>query len=405
MKPTTSPNCKSLAGLVLVMTLSIGACGTVLPPMDYKVVDSKATPDELLKPSVDPIDAGTAQPFTPVAFIPVEISQPKEDKLFGLTYSVDKGPWAKTQNTTQLLINGKRLVDPEGSITHWSLMSNTGYITYLVRNDRVEETPDKLSHFDLKLLDARAPGQLPQKIASLATNGFRHLWRFGDDPTPIQADVYSLTSRGVVLMREDNSVITYFEAGKAPVTTALPVGFKATPFGITTDFAYGRHIRVIQHRGVHKLLGFLPSAQEELYDVGFWNMERGEMTAIATDVVVNVDSEQAFRNYIVGKAQMVDSASGPLAITVEDTLKKTVARNLATLQKVTLVETPIKQGLGFESGFEMKRAGGIGEYHKVWVRFGIANGSMSNSQINDLEKWMREKSANIAQVQVESQME
>lgn len=402
MKTTPFDFRKSLTGVVLVASLSIGGCGTVLPPMDFKVLDAKATPDELLQPSVDPIDAGTAQPFTPAAFIPVEISQPKADKLFGLsaiTGNDTSGSWAKTQNTSQLLVNGKRLVDPEGSITHWSLMSNTGYITYLVRNDRVEETPDKLSHYDLKLLDVRAPGQQPQKIASLATNGFRHLWRFGDDPTPIQADVYSLTSRGVVLMREDNSVITYFEAGKAPVTTALPVGFKATSFGITTDFAYSRHIRVIQHRGVHKLLGFLPSAQEELYDVGFWNMERGEMTAIAKDVVVNVDNEQAFKNYINGTAQMVDSASGPLVITVEDTLKKTVARNLATLQKVTLVETPIKQGHGFDSGFEMKRAGGIGEYHKVWIRFSIANGSMSNSQINDLEKWMREKTANIAQAQ------
>ena len=392
------PAFRLLAGVVLATALFIGGCGTVLPPMDFKVVDTKATPDELLQPSVDPIDAGTAQPFTPVAFVPVEISQPKEDKLFGLTYSVDKGPWAKTQNNSQLLVNGKRLVDPDGSITHWSLMSNTGYITYLVRNDRVEQTPDKLSHFDLKLLDVRTPGQQPQKIATLATDGFRHLWRFGNDPTPIQAEVYSLTSRGVVLMREDNTVITYFEVGKAPVTTALPVGFKATVFGITTDFAYGRHIRVIQHRGVHKLLGFLPSAQEELYDVGFWNMVKGEMTAIAKDVVVNVENEQAFNNYVEGNAQMVDSASGPIAITVEDTLKKTVARNLATLQKVTLVETPIKQGHGFSSGFEMKRAGGIGEYHKVWVRFSIANGSLSNSQINDLEKWMRDKTANVAQV-------
>lgn len=399
MKNKPLASCKSLIGVVLVASLSISGCGTVLPVMDYKVLDTKETPEELLKPSVDPIDAGTAQPFTPGAFVPVEITQPKEDESFGLTYTVDKGPWAKTQNTSQLLVNGKRLVDPDGSITHWSLMSSTGYITYMVRNDRVEETPDKLSHFDLKLLDVRAPGQQPQKIASLATNGFRHLWRFGNDPTPIQAEVYSLTSRGVVLMREDNSVITYFEAGKTPVTTALPVGFKATEFGITTDFAYGRHIRVIQHRGVHKLLGFLPSAQEELYDVGFWNMERGEMTAIAKDVVVNVDTEHAYKNYIVGKAQMVDSASGPLVITVEDTLKKTVARNLATLHKVTLVETPTKQGHGFESGFEMQRAGGIGEYHKVWVRFSIANGSMSNSQINDLEKWMKDKSPNLAQVQ------
>ena len=400
MNTISFPSCKSLASVVLATTLAIGGCGTVLPPMlEFKVVDTKATPDELLQPSVDPIDAGTAQPFEPIAFVPVEITQPKEDKLFGLTYTEDKGPWAETQNASQLLVNGKRLVDPEGNITHWSLISNTGFITYLVRNDRVEETPDKLTHYDLKLLNVQASGQQPRKIGSLATNGFRHLWRFGNDPTPIQAELYHFTSRGVVLMRDDSSVITYFEADKAPVTTALPVGFKATPFGITTDLAYGRHIRVIQHRGVHKLLGFLPSAQEELYDVGFWNMEKGEMTAIAKDVVVNVDSEQAFKNYIGGKAQMVDSASGPLVITVEDTLKKTVARNLATLQKVTLVETPIKQGHGFTSGFEMKRAGGIGEYHKVWVRFTIANGSMSNSQINDLEKWMQEKSPSIAQAQ------
>lgn len=380
------------ASILIASYLGLAGCGTaILPPMDFKVVDTKATPDELLMPSVDPINNGTVKPFVPVPFVPVEISFPQDDQSFGLTYSVDKGPWSKTQNPNQLLVNGKRLVDPEGSIVTWSMISDTGFITYLVRNDRVEETPDKLSHFDLKHLDVRTTGRQPQTIATLATDGSRHLWRFGTDSKPLQADLYHLTSMGVVLMREDNSVLTYFEAGKSPVTTALPVGYKATSFGVTTDLAYSRHIRIVQHRGVHKLLGLLPSAQEELYDVSWWNLETGEITATAKDVVVNVDSEKAFENYINGAAQMVNVATGPLVITIEDTLKKTMARNLATLQKVTLVETPIKQGHGFQAGFERKRAGGVGEYHKAWVRFGIANGDLSNSQINDLEKWMKDK--------------
>jgi hypothetical protein len=391
---------KQLAGAVLVTTLSIAGCGTpLLPPMDFKVVDTKATPDELLQPSIDPIGAGTVKPSQPGPFVPVEITAPKADKLFGLTNSVDKGPWAKTQNTAQILVNGRRLVDANGTIRTWSPISNTGFITYLVKNDRVEQTPDGLSHYDLKMLDVRTPGQQAEVIATLASNGSRHLWRFGKDAQPQLAELYHLTSKGVVLMREDNSVITYFEAGKTPVTTALPVGYKATAFGVETDLAYGRHIRIIQHRGVHKLLGLLPSDKEELYDISFWNMERGEITGTAKDVVVNVATEDAFQNYINGASQMVDSASGPLVVSIEDTLKKTVARNLATLEKVVLVETPIKQGHGFQAGFETKRAGGIGEFHKVWVRFGIANGNLSNSQINDLEQWMKEKAPTVAQNQ------
>ena len=400
MKKITTAYCKPLTGAVLVSILTLSGCGTaLLPPMDFKVVDTKATPDELLQPSIDPMGTGKIKPSRPGPFVPVEITAPKEDKLFGLTNTVDKGPWAKTQNTAQILVNGRRLVDANGAIRTWSPISNTGFITYLVKNDRVEQTPDGLSHYDLKILDVRSPGRQAEVLATLATDGSRHLWRFGKDEQPQLAELYHLTSKGVVLMREDNSVITYFEAGKAPVTTALPVGYKATAFGVTTDLAYGRHMRIIQHRGVHKLLGLLPSDKEELYDISFWNMETGEITATAKDVVVNVASEDAFQNYINGASQMVDSASGPIVVSIEDTLKKTVARNLATLEKAVLVETPIKQGHGFQAGFETKRAGGIGKFHKVWVRFGIANGDLSNSQINDLEKWMKEKSTNIAQAQ------
>lgn len=382
------------------ITVSTTGCGTLLPPVpEFKVVDTKATPDELLAPSIDPIDQGTVMPFKPDAFLPVEISMPQADRLFGLTYTEDKGEWAHTQNTSQLLVNGKRVVDPTGAITQWAAFSDTGFITYLVRNDRVEKTPDELTHYDLKLLDVRTPGKPPQKIATYATDGGRHLWRFGREPDPVQAELFHLTSKGVVVLRDDNTVITYFEAGKPPVTSALPVGYKAVSFRVVTDLAYSKHIRIVQHRGPHKLLGLLPSAQEELYDISFWNMERGVMTSTAKDVVINVTSEESFQNYVNGASQMVNAASGPLVLTIEDTLKKTIARNLATLEKVTVVETPIKQGHGFKTGLERRRAGGIGIQNKVWVRFGIANGDMSNSQITDLEKWMKDKAATVAQVE------
>lgn len=387
------------AALTAIAVVTSG-CGTILPPVpDFKVVDLKAQPDELrMGPSIDPIDRGSVQAFKPEPFVPLEISVPKADRTFGLTYSEDKGDWAHTQNTSQLKVNGKRVVDPQGEITQWSPLSDTGFITYLVRNDRVEKTPDLFTHYDLKLLDART-GKPPQKIASYATNGLRQQWRFGREPDPVQAELFHLTSKGVVLLRDDSTVITYFEAGKPPKTTALPVGYKAVSFGVVTDLAYGKHIRIVQHRGPHKLLGLLPSAQEELYDISFWNMERGVMTATAKDVVINVTSEESYQNYVNGAAQMVNSSSGPIVITIEDTLKKTIARNLATLEKVTLVETSMKQGHGFETNFERRRAGGVGLYHKVWVRFTIANGDMSNSQINDLEKWMKDKAATLAQVE------
>lgn len=384
-----------LVASALASALALAGCGSILPPMsDFKVTNIGATPTELMQNNLDPIDTGAAQPFQPPAFFPVELSSPQADTAFGLGINPDSGAaYARTQNTNQLLVNGRRLVDPQGKITNWSPIANTGFITYLVQDDRVGQTIDHFSHYDLKLLDVRTPGKKPQKIASLATNGFKHLWQFGNDKTQQQAERYMLTSRGVVALREEGTVITYYEAGKAPVTTALPVGFKATAFGVTSDFAYSQHIRVIQHRGVHKLFGILPSAQEELYDVGYWNMVQGNMTMIANDLVVNTMNETAFQNYVSGKAQMSDSASGPLVVTVEDTLKKTVARNLATLQKVTLVQTERKQGHEFSSGLELRPNGGVGKYHKVWVEFSIANGDMSNTKIVDLEAWMNRKAS------------
>lgn len=389
--PRLSLRALACGSLVAVATMTSG-CGTLLPNVpEFKVTNMKATPDELLAPSSDPIDQGSVKPFTPSSFSPVEISTPTEDQTFGLTFTEKKGPWAQTQNTSQLLANGRRVIDPQGPIYTWSPLSDTGYITYLVQETRVGKVQDGLTHYDLKLLDVRTAGKTPVKIARYATNGARHLWSFGKDE-PIQVQQFFLTSRGVVTLREDSTVVTYFEAGKAPFTSALPVGYKVADFGVDTDIAYGKHLRILQHRGPHKLFGVLPSSQEELYDVSFWNVERGEKTATAKDIVVNVTSETSFRNYVEGKAQMVNSPSGPFAITVEDTLKKTIVRNLATLQKVTLVETSVKQGHGFSTGFETRRAGGMGAYGKVWVNFAPANGELSNKKIIDLESWMKNPS-------------
>ena len=137
--------------------------------------------------------------------------------------------------------------------------------------------------------------------------------------------------------------------------------------------------------------------QEELYDVSWLNLETGVITATAKDVVVNVENERAFRNHINGASRLINPNSGPLVISVEDTLKKTIVRNLATLQKETLVETSSKKGHGFEAGFERQRSGGIGEFHKVWIRFSIGNGDFSNKQINDLESWMRTTNVSVVE--------
>lgn len=363
-------------------------CGTVLPPvLEFEVVDTKATPQELSTPSIDPIASGKVTPFTPPEFYPVEILFPEADQTFGLTFTVDKGDWAKTQNTDQLLVEGRRVTDKDGRIVAWSDLSDTGFFTYMVYKDRIGDTPDKYLHYDLRMIDARKPSSKPQTIATVAVRGSRSIWNLSGES--VECEEYFLTSRGLVLLNEEGSVVTYFEVGNQPVTTTLPVGYKVTSFGVTGDMAYSKHIRIIQHRGPHKLLGMLPSAQEELYDVSWLNLETGAITATAKDVVVNVENERAFRNHINGASRLINAKSGPLVISVEDTLKKTIVRNLATLQKETLVETSSKKGHGFEAGFERQRSGGIGEFHKVWIRFSIGNGDFSNKQINDLESWMR----------------
>lgn len=267
-----------------------------------------------------------------------------------------------------------------------SRYSDTGYITYLVKENRVDQSRDGYDHFALKMLDVRTAGKRPVVIGNFATKGRESLWTLGKEG-PFPAEKYPLTSKGVVLLRDDNTVISFFSYGQPVHTTALPVGYKAIDFNITSDLDYGRHIIIVQHRGNRKLFGLIPSDREELYDVSFWNMEHGQMTATAKNVVVNVSTQQTFENY-VSTSQIINAKTGPLAVTVEDTMHKTVARNLATLEKVVLVETESKQGHGFQSGYEHRPSGGQGEYGKVWVQFGIANGALSNSQISDLEGWM-----------------
>lgn len=108
----------SLLSLALVSSV-VSGCNSLpplLPPIEYKVLDTKAPPPELLKPSVDPIDVGQAKPFKVQPFQFVEISSPQPDNTFGLINTVNKGPWSQTQNSHQILVDGKRLIDPQGDI-------------------------------------------------------------------------------------------------------------------------------------------------------------------------------------------------------------------------------------------------------------------------------------------------
>lgn len=343
---------------------------------------TNASPSDVVTtaPTVDPIDTGEAKGFKTGQFEPIDISLPKRDENFGINFKDYQREWAETHNTEAYRIDGKPLTDPTGHIVAISRLSSTGSITYLRDKPRQDNT--KFKQFDLVLLD---PNTGNRRIigSMLATpEGLEFHW----NGTRLLAEGYFLTSKGAVLFKDDGRIVTLLSGTRPPLSIALPDGYKAVDFGIKSDIEFSRHIPIIKHIRNSKIYGFIPSSTDEVYEVSFLNLDTGNITSTSSNVNINVSSRKAFENYVAYSATLLDSASGPLSICVEENDTKTVVRNLATLEKHTIVETAWRQGHGFEAGLERRSMDE--NYGKVWVKFGLGNSNMTLQTVEDLEGWM-----------------
>lgn len=381
---------KNIASFMFLIPLfMLTGCGTVLPEMpEIVVTDTKPTPNYLKKVNTDPIDTGEAKGFKPDAFTRIDVDTPYKDYFFGTMHRT-RNDFADTQGKPGITVNGKKIIDQEGDIDSWSKVSNTGFLTYRVRINQPRPEDTSFALYKYKTIDLSVPNAIPQVVASF-TKGRQHppSWM-----VPGISDNQSLyypliTSKGVVAFTKDKKSVTYIELGHAPITSLIPNGYKPVTHKSLVDIAYSKHLRIIQHRESHKLLGFVPSSQEQIYDMSFLNLTDGSITATALGLVIDTTNNTRFINYIDNAVKIINTESGPLVVSVEDVLKKTIVRNLATLDKKTLVSTKAKQGHEFRAGFETRQDGGMGEYGKAWIKFSIANGDMSNKTIKDLELWI-----------------
>lgn len=334
-------------------------------------------------PTVDPIDTGEAKGFKVGKFEPVDISLPKRDESFGINFKEYQREWADTHTEDAYLIDGKALTDSAGHIVAISRLSSTGTITYLREKPRSDRS--KFKPFELVLLDPKT-GHRRIIGSMLATpEGLEFHW----NGTHLLAEGYFLTSKGAVLFKDDGRIVTLLSGEHPPLSVSLPDGYKAVDFGIKSDIEFSRHIPVIKHIRNSKIYGFIPSSTDEVYEVSFLNLDTGNITSTSSNVNINVSSRKAFENYVSYSSTMLDSASGPLSICVEENDTLTVVRNLATLDKNVIVETAWRQGHGFEAGLERRSMND--NYGKVWIKFGLGNSSMTLQKIDDLENWMNKQ--------------
>lgn len=205
-------------------------------------------------------------------------------------------------------------IDPQSTIVSSNVISDTGWVTYLVAG---------IGNYDFVVkranLRARTPPEFLGRLVSMQGE-----WRF----TPVNGQTYvghnyHLTSRGLLLMRTE-SVFTYFSNASPsvePKVHMLPEGWSVT-LGQKGDIEASRLLTVQRWAG---RTGVFTRGD---WVIGFYDLDSGQF--IATMNMHLLPNHEA--DHFSSKFFLYNTVKGPISIAIEDGEKHVVVRNIRTGQ-------------------------------------------------------------------------
>ena len=210
--------------------------------------------------------------------------------------------WESDQNV--------RFLDPLSPIVEVGGFSATGWATYLVKGNGVQD-------YEVRRVQFTKSAQ-PETIGHL--EGFRGEWRFTPSGGPtVAAYGYYLSSRGIVLLRS-SSAFTYFPASSI-AARLLPQDW----------FLAWQQRGDIEASRVVVVCKLAPrSLDPARYEIGFYNIDTAQLLSTRLQMsFIERSEETQFRNRFF----MYDTQKGPITVALEDGIKKVVVRNVRTGQQ------------------------------------------------------------------------
>jgi hypothetical protein len=205
-------------------------------------------------------------------------------------------------------------IDPQSPIASSNVISDTGWITYLVAG---------IGNYDFVVKRANfRQHAAPEVLGRLVS--MRGEWQF----TPLNGQTYvgynyHLTSKGLLLLRT-GSVFTYFQdaSSKAePKVHMLPEGWFVT-VGQKGDIEASRLLTVQRWAGG---TGFTSAGD---FVIGFYDLDSGKFIATMNMHLQPKHEADAFNS----KFFLYNTVKGPISIAIEDGEKHVVVRNVRTGQ-------------------------------------------------------------------------
>ena len=262
------------------------------------------------------------------------------------------------------ITSGKRYIDPYGKTIDVSELSDTGYVTYTVRNPKELESES----FIVKSKNTRSSSK-PIKLGVLKQQNNQNVYFTTKDGETFNGDQFILCSKGLVLTR-DRTVVIYFSIDAEPKVHVLPEEYVFSGFQ-KGDVSFSKHIAI--QRRIGKAIGLLGTALQnvEEFDVSLFNVETGKITTTFNMQLRGVNESEQIEHF-KNTFYLFNSKKGPITISLEDAYKRVVARNLVTGKKTVLFER--------EHGISFVKAGVL--KGNIWVKASLG---FSDKQVNNVE--------------------
>ena len=269
--------------------------------------------------------------------------------------------------------NGKRYIDPFGKTVHVSKLSDTGYVSYTVKNPK---NIDKKGSYIVKVKNAISESK-PVYFGHLYQQKIANVYFTQNEGETYNGDQFILYSKGIILTR-DRTVVMYFSLETEPKIHILPDGYVFSAYQ-QGDVSFSKHITI--QRRIGQATGLLGTTllNVDEFDVSLFNIETGKITTTLNMQLRGADeSEQTehFKNVFY----LFNSRTGPITISLEDGYKKVVARNLVTGKKQVVFRR--------ESGVSFLKAGLTNG--KIWTEASLG---FSDKKVNDVENLLLEEAS------------
>ena len=235
------------------------------------------------------------------------------------------------------VVNGKRFVDPEGQTLLYSTLSDTGFVTYLIRDSHhLNER-----RYIVKVKDVMKLSK-PVKLGALVEHSANNVYFILPNGDRLNGDAYHLTSKGIILTR-DRSVVIFIEPGAEPKMHPLPVGYQFSIYQ-KADISYSKHITIEKRLGYEQTSFGLENHSVHEYEISLFNLDTGEITT-TFDMLLRGTTEEKRLEHFKNSFYLFNTVTGPISVSLENIYRQVVVRNLFTRQKATAFQR--EHGISF----------------------------------------------------------